>query len=491
MIGGHEELKARAVSGWDQFEGHSPHRPWVDAVKIRCAQCGDEDVSRIKDVGNPWLDASIVSLSTMGYFCDRDYWEQWFPADFVVEALPGQFRNWFYALLAVSTMMVDRSPFKILKGHGLVMDDDGRPMHKSAGNAIDFDDAAEEIGVDVMRWLYAKTSPERNVLCGPKHCDETRREVILPWWNVYAFFCNLARVDDFNPREHTALPEDRSLLDRWILSDLHKLIRAAHESYRTFDVARFCQEAKRFIEVLSTWYVRRSRRRFYGEAWPAEKRAAYATMYEVLTTFNRLVAPIMPFMAEAVYQNLVVNQDSDAPASVHHAPFPEADEERIDESLSAHVAASIRVVSLARSARKGSRLKVRQPLGELLIVPGNSIEREAVELFRDQLLEELNVKKVSLRQSVDDMVTICVEPKLRMLGAKFGRHTAAAREGISKLDGRLVERALATGEPTTITIEGNEVPIDAEDVIITRSYGTDWAGMTDGKTVVLFPSPSQ
>ncbi|UCE60717.1 MAG: isoleucine--tRNA ligase [Phycisphaerales bacterium] len=485
VIGGKEELKARAVTGWDKFDGQSPHRPWVDNVKIRCSQCGDEGVTRIKDVGNPWLDASIVPFSTVGYFSDRAYWEKWFPADFVVEALPGQFRNWFYALLAVSTMMVGKSPFKVLKGHGLVMDDEGKPMHKSSGNAIDFNVAAEEIGVDVMRWLYAMTSPERNVLFGPVHCDEVRRSVILPWWNVYSFFCNLARVDKFDPREHTAADSERSLLDKWILSDLHKLIGTAHESYANFDVARFCHEAQRFIEVLSTWYVRRARRRFYGEGWPAEKRAAYATLYEVLTTFNRIIAPIVPFMAETIYQNLRRNQDVDTPESVHHVPFPRVDEALIDESLSAHVAASISLVSLARSARKESKLKVRQPLGELLIVPTDDVERKAADMFDDQLREELNVKKVTLRESADEMVSVSLEPNMKTLGPKFGRHTAAAREAIAKLDGKFVEDAFGRGEPISVTVEGNEVQIDVEDVAISKSYGQDWAGAADGKTVVL------
>ena len=485
VIGGWEELKARAVSGWEAFKGHTPHRPWVDAVKIRCPQCGDEAVSRIKDVGNPWLDASIVSLSTMGYFSDREYWEQWFPADFVVESLAGQFRNWFYALLAVSTMMVGRSPFKVLKGHGLVMDDEGKPMHKSEGNAVDFNDAADEIGVDVMRWLYAMAAPERNLLFGPKHCDEARREIILPWWNVYAFFSNLARVDDFDPREHAATRQERSLLDRWILSDLHKLIGVAHESYSGFDVARFCAEARRFIEVLSTWYVRRSRRRFYGQGWPADKRAAYTTLYEVLTTFNRLIAPVVPFMTEKIYQNLVAGQIEDAPSSVHHLPFAEADESLIDESLSEGVAASIRLVSLARSARKESRLKVRQPLAELIVVPGSETERKAVEMFEDHFLEELNVKKVTLRESADDMITFTVECNMKTIGPKFGRNTAAAREAISQLDGRVVEEAFARGGPVFITIEGNRTPIDPNDVTISRSYGDEWAGAADGKTVVM------
>jgi isoleucyl-tRNA synthetase len=485
VIGDREELRARAVSGWDEFEGHSPHRPWIDAVKIRCSQCGDEKASRIKDVGNPWLDASIVSLSTMGYFSDRTYWEQWFPADFVVEALPGQFRNWFYALLAVSTMMVDRSPFKVLKGHGLVLDDGGQPMHKSAGNAIDFNKAANEIGVDVMRWLYAMTAPERNVLFGPKHCDKVRREVILPFWNVYSFFSNLARVDKFDPREQGTTLEERSLLDRWILSDLHKLIKVAHQSYSSFDVARFCSEAKRFIEVLSTWYVRRSRRRFYGPGWPADKRAAYSTLYRVLTTLNRLIAPIVPFMAEKIYQNLVAGQIDDACESVHHVPFPEADESMIDETLSAHVDASLRLVSLARAARKESRLKIRQPLAELIVVPGDDVERQAVELFRDHFLEELNVKKVTLRDSADDIVTTTVEANMKTIGPKFGRHAAAVRKAIERLGGRSVEDALTRGERVTVTIDGNRTPIDPDDLNVRKSYGEDWAGAANGETIVL------
>jgi isoleucyl-tRNA synthetase len=486
VIGGRDELKARAVAGWDKFDGHSPHRPWVDEVKIRCAQCGSEDVSRVKDVGNPWLDASIVSLSTMGYFSDRRYWEQWFPADFVVEALPGQFRNWFYALLAVSTMMVEKSPFKVLKGHGLVMDDEGRPMHKSAGNAIEFNEAADSIGVDVMRWLYAATPPERNVLFGPRHCDEARREVILPWWNVYAFFCNLARVDKFDPREHTAALHERSLLDRWVLSDLHHLLRVAHESYSEFNVGRFCGEAHRFIDVLSTWYLRRSRRRFYGEDWGADKRAAYATLYEVLTTFNRIVAPIMPFMAEEIYQNLVARRLTDAPASVHHVPMPQPCADLIDESLSALVDASIRLVSLARSARKDSKLKVRQPLAELVVVPADDTERNAVKELTDHFLEELNVKKVSLHDAPGEAMQIRCEANMKTLGPKFGKNAAAARKAVEQLNGRAAVERLEAGQPLMITVGGNTVSVVPEDVTIVRTYADGWAGAADGGTVVMF-----
>ncbi len=485
VIGAKEELKARATSGWDGFEGHSPHRPWVDAVKIRCAQCGDDNVSRVKDVGTPWLDASIVPFSTTGYFSDREYWKQWFPADFIVEALPGQFRNWFYALLAISTMMEGCSPFKILKGHGLVTDDVGKPMHKSSGNAIDFNDAAEEIGVDVMRWLYAHTPPEHNVLFGPKHCDEVRRAVILPWWNVYSFFCNLARIDDFNPREHTAAPDQRSLLDRWIISDLNKLIRTAHKSYAGFDVARFCTESERFIDVLSTWYVRRSRRRFYGQGWPDDKRAAYATLYEVLTTFNRLIAPIVPFMAETIYQSLVAEQVPDAAESVHHTPFPQADESLIDESLSAHMAASLRLISLARSARKSSKLKIRQPVAELVVVPADETERKAVEMFEDHFLEELNVKKVTIRDSSEDLYTVEVSPNMKTLGPKLGRSTDAGRKAIAQLDPNQIAETFERGLPVNLAVEGMNFELDRTDLIVCKSYGNDWAGADDGKTVTM------
>lgn len=485
VIGGREELKARAVSGWEAFDGHSPHRPWVDGVKIPCAQCSAKDVARIKDVGNPWLDASIVPFSTMGYFSDRKYWDQWFPAEFVVEALPGQFRNWFYALLTVSTMMTGRSPFKVLKGHGLVMDDEGKPMHKSTGNAIEFNEAADKIGVDVMRWLYAATPPERNVLFGPHHCDDVRRDVILPWWNIYSFFCNLARVDDFQPQVHTATERERSLLDRWVLSDLHKLIGVANESYSRFDVGRFCTEAARFIDVLSTWYVRRSRRRFYGEGWPADKRAVYSTLYEVLTTFNRLIAPVMPFMAESVYQNLVAKQRGDAPASVHRVPFPQSNAKLIDEGLSAHVAASLRLVSLARSARKESKLKIRQPLAELVVVPGSDAERNAVELFEDHFIEELNVKKVNLREDRDGLYSVVVAPNMKLLGPKFGRHLAGARKVIEGLNGRDLETRLARGQSLSLPVEGTDLAVTNEDVTISKSYGEHWAGAADGPTVVL------
>ena len=485
VIGSREELEERAVKGWDAFDGHSPHRPWVDEVEIRCSGCGAEGVKRVKDVGNPWLDASIVPFSTMGYFSDREKWEKWFPAEFVVEALPGQFRNWFYALLTVSTMMVGRSPFRVLKGHGLVLDDEGNAMHKSAGNAIEFNEAADAIGVDVMRWLYASTSPERNVRFGPAHTDEVRRDVVLPWWNVYAFFGNLARVDGYDPKGHAANPGDRTILDRWILSELHRLVAVAHESYSGFDVARFCGEARRFIEGLSTWYVRRSRRRFYGEGWPSDKRAAYGTLYEVLVTFNRIIAPIVPFLAESIYGNLVGGADDDAPASVHHVPFPAAETDLVDETLNAKVEACIRLVSLGRAARKDSGLKVRQPLAELRLVTKNADEREAIELFRDHFLEELNVLDVTAQGDGGELYSVEIAANMKSLGPKLGKNAAAGRARIAELDAEAVGAAFARGETVAFAVDGAELALEPSDVKLAYKWAEGWCGAEGGGTVAL------
>ncbi|MFQ6099478.1 MAG: class I tRNA ligase family protein, partial [Armatimonadota bacterium] len=262
VIGSKEELRERAVEGWEQFDGHSPHRPWVDCVKIACPNCGAK-TSRIPDVGNPWLDAGIVPYSTVRYNTDRDYWSKWIPADLVLECFPGQFRNWFYALLAMSTMMENIPPFKTLVGHALVRDERGDEMHKSKGNAIEFNEAAEKMGVDVMRWMFCQQNPVANLNFGYSAGQSIRRTVFNTLWNTYAFFCNYARLDEFDPRREPVPLDQRTDMDRWILSNLNILVRTAREAYADFSVHTFVRCAEDFIEALSNWYVRRNRRRFW------------------------------------------------------------------------------------------------------------------------------------------------------------------------------------------------------------------------------------
>jgi len=262
VVGSKEELKELAVEGWDEFEGNSPHRPWIDKVKIKHPESGLIG-QRIVDVGNPWLDAGIVPFSTMGYTTDKDYWKEWFPGDFVTECFPGQFRNWFYSLLAMSAELEETAPFKTLLGHGLVKDETGRDMHKSWGNAIWFDDAAEKMGVDVMRWMYATQNIEHNLLFGYGHADEVRKKLIQ-LWNSYSFYATYASVDGFSPEGRKLNDNDLTILDKWILSKMHKLIKDATENYNAFRVDKFMRSFERFLDDLSNWYIRRNRVSIYA-----------------------------------------------------------------------------------------------------------------------------------------------------------------------------------------------------------------------------------
>ncbi|MBA3528934.1 MAG: isoleucine--tRNA ligase, partial [Propionibacteriaceae bacterium] len=369
VIGSETELHERAISGWEEFEGHTPHRPYVDAVKIACASCGAA-VSRIADVGNPWLDAGIVAFSTLNYRHDRDYWEEWFPADLISESFPGQFRNWFYSLLAQSTALVDLPPFKTVFSYALMRDEKGEEMHKSKGNAIWFDDAAEQIGVDTMRWLFTSVNPSANINFGYGITDDVRRRFILPLWNSYAFFITYARIDGFDPSDpDTQVPlSERSLLDRWIVSRLNQVVTEVRAKLDAYDPQGANQALERFtVEELSNWYIRRNRRRFWKPESDRDKSAAYHTLYECLLTLSCTLAPFIPFVTDDIYRNLTLAFDETALPSVHLTDYPAPDPSAIDAALSADMAVVLEVVGLGRAARSEANIKVRQPLPALLV----------------------------------------------------------------------------------------------------------------------------
>ena len=259
VIGGREELRQRAVEGWQAFDGHTPHRPYVDAVKIACPGCGGP-VERIRDVGNPWLDAGIVPFSTLHFREDPEYWAKWYPADFITESFPGQFRNWFYAMLAMGTVLRREPPYRTIFGYALLFGEDGRPMHKSWGNAIDFDEAAERMGVDVMRWMFVNARPEDNIRFGWHAADEARRELLV-MWNVYAFFVTYARLAGWTPSSGAPSTAGRPAIDRWILSRAAATSAIAGERLDDFDALRAAKAISSFLDDLSTWYLRRTRRR--------------------------------------------------------------------------------------------------------------------------------------------------------------------------------------------------------------------------------------
>jgi len=376
VIEGKEELKKMTVSGWEKFSGHSPHRPWIDEVKIKCS-CG-ETVSRIPDVGNPWLDAGIVSFSTMP--------KEWFPADFITESFPGQFKNWFYSLLAMATILEDKAPSRTVLGFATLLAEDGRPMHKSLGNAIEFNEGADKIGVDVMRWMYVTQNPADNLLFGYHKADEVRRRFHLILWNIYNFFVAYANIDKFKSQKSPASPSEagrakvksQNVLDRWILSRLNQLIQAITKSLEDYDAFTASHVIEDFVNDLSTWYVRRSRDRVGP--------TVYATLYEVLVTLTKLLAPFTPFLAEEIYKNLTGKE------SVHLEDWPKAGE--IDKEIDKDMDIVRKICELGHAARKEAKIKVRQPLGKCQISNVKfQISNDLVQLIKD----ELNVKKVEFK----------------------------------------------------------------------------------------------
>ncbi|OFX27642.1 MAG: isoleucine--tRNA ligase [Armatimonadetes bacterium RBG_16_67_12] len=449
VIGSRDELKSRAVEGWGAFDGHSPHRPWVDTVKIRCSTCG-EVVSRIADVGNPWLDAGIVPFSTMvdpatgkvSYMDDQRYWRDWYPAHFITEAFPGQYRNWFYSLLVMSTVLENRPPFLVCLGHAMVRDEQGREMHKSWGNAIEFEEAAERIGADVVRWLYATQNPALNVNFGYGPADDVRRRFVLLWWNVYAFFVTYASLESLDFQELLASPPPLRLLDRWILSRLARLVVRMRERLDDYDIAGAGRPVEEFVDELSTWYVRRSRRRFWKSEDDTDKQAAYYTLYRVLRTLTLASAPFVPFLTEAIYQNLVRVVERDAPESVHLCDYPAAEPAHLDDDLETAMARVRDLVALGRAARGAARIRVRQPLPAVLVATPDRGLRGRAELI-DLLADELNVKQVRFVDDTAEYVTFEVKPRFDRLGPKYGGRVQAVAAALRGMPARQVAEALA------------------------------------------------
>ncbi len=494
VVGGREELRERAVDGWERFEGHTPHRPYVDEVTIACRSCG-APVRRIPDVGNPWLDAGIVPFSTMHFREDPDYWAQWFPADFITESFPGQFRNWFYAMLAMSTVLRREPPFKTIFGYATLFAEDGRAMHKSWGNAIEFDEAAERMGVDVMRWLYMSSRPDDNILFGWHAADEARRRLLV-LWNVYAFFVTYARLTGWTPG--TELPpgdpplppgdplpppdgrtpgDGRTPLDRWILSRTAALADGVGERLADYDTLGATRLIDAYVEDLSTWYLRLSRKRFSRNDDRADAATAFATLHRALSMLARVVAPLLPFLSESMYANLVGAQNSGEPDSVHLTAWPtgELAAER-DPALEASMTTVRRAVELARTLRGGAGLKVRQPLARMwLAIPGAALpERESLlALIRD----EVNVRDVEIIGDESGLVERRVKPLLPRIGKRLGAAIpavmAAAREG-----------AFVIGPDGSVTLAGVTLAPDEVEILATPRPGTAVAH-DEGLVVVL------
>ena len=495
IMGSETELEDRAVEGWDEFKGHSPHRPWIDAVKVQCSQCGAK-VSRIQDVGNPWLDAGIVSYSTLGYRHGRDYWKEWFPADLISESFPGQYRNWFYSLLTMSTVLENSEPCRTIHSYALMRDEKGEEMHKSKGNAIWFEDAAERMGVDAMRWLYARQNPAANLNFGFGTADEVRRRFLIPLWNVYSFFVTYANIDRYDPAAPSPEVAKRPELDRWILSELNSVIAEVTEALDDYESDRATRSVERFVEFLSNWYVRRSRRRFWKSGVVGgtdggadeDKLSAYATLYECLVTLTRLLAPFVPFVTEAMYQNLSASLkagleltgEQEVRESVHLESYPKADMGSVDQRLSDATRLAMRLSSLGRSARSKAGIKVRQPLGEAVVSVPTQAERDYLGEIEDQLKDELNVKSMKDAGEVGGVVRFEIRPDFAVLGPKYGSSVPKIVNQLEALNAADVALAIESGRH----IQLKNFTLLPNEVLVTQNPIEGYAVASEGGYVV-------
>jgi isoleucyl-tRNA synthetase len=485
VIGDEHELEERAVEGWDEFKGHSPHRPFIDKVKIACDKCQGK-MTRIPDVGNPWLDAGIVPYSTLSYRADPDFWNEWFPANWISESFPGQFRNWFYSLLAMSTVLENKPPFLQNFGYASLHAEDGREMHKSWGNSIEFNEAADKMGVDVMRWLYCAHKPENNLLFGYNRAEETRRRFLIPLWNVYSFFSTYASLDGWTPQLESfdpgtpegPTPQSENPLDQWILARLNQVVAKVTDDFDNSDAFSATLAFEALMDDLSNWYVRRSRRRFWKSEHDSDKDTAYATLWHVLVKMGRALAPVIPFVTEVMYQNLVRGVFDDAHESIHHTDWPAADAAAIDEDLVYQMDLARRVASLGLSARGNAGLKVRQPLAKVLahVSEGSAELSDALVAI---VADELNVKGLEFVADAGTLISYKVLPNNKLLGPKFGADFPKVRAALAALDPADIAAKVAAEEPVTLEFNGETVSLTTEEVLVSTEGAEGMAVAAD------------
>jgi isoleucyl-tRNA synthetase len=523
VAGSREELRALAVQPELVDALPELHRPWIDDIKIRCPKCGSEEVARIPEVGDAWLDAGIVPYSTLHYMDDPEYWRTWFPAEFVTESRE-QIRLWFYSMLFMSVTLENTTPYKEVLAYEKVYDEKGRPMHKSWGNAIWFKEAVDVMGADVMRWLFAGANVTQNVHFGYGISKEIKRN-LLTLWNTYSFFVMYANLDGWMPaaddgrrttddnvrteNENNApndgmhkannapsssvvrRPSSLSELDRWILARLHELTGQVRAELDSYDAASVTRQVDAFVDDLSNWYVRRSRRRFWKSESDSDKLAAYSTLYEVLLTLSKLIAPIMPFLAEEMYQNLAnfnfEISNLKLPRSVHHCAFPEVDEAMVDRQLLKDTALIQKVVGLGRAGRNASGVKVRQPLRQMVVRAPSKEDEEALARLEPQVLEELNVKRMVVTSQVGDLITYVIKPNLPVLGPKYGKRMGAIRSWLASSDPAEIATQVEAGNTFTVADgEGGTIELLPEELLVETREREGFAVAQEGGLVVAF-----
>ena len=481
-IGSVKELSEKAGS---ELSGLDLHRPYVDNVTWTCDKCGGE-MKRVPDLIDVWFDSGSMPVAQWHYpFENQELFEKQFPADFICEAVD-QTRGWFYTLHTISTLLFGQECFKNVICLGLVVDANGQKMSKSRGNVIDPWEVLNESGADAFRWyFYTSAPPNAERRFAPSMVTDVVKNFTLTLWNVYSFFVTYANLDK---PDLTITPKgagekedkDENVLDRWLLSSLHALVRDVTKAYESYDVPAATRPIEGFVETLSTWYLRRSRRRFWKSESDTDKQAAYVTLYTALVTLAKLLAPAMPFLADEMYRNLVGAVDPEAPESVHLATWPKADESLIDDSLNREIALVMKMVSLGHSARQKANRKVRQPLAEVAFSLSRPDERHAVEAFADLISDELNVKKVRLLDTSGEAASFAVKPLPRQLGQKYGNKFPGLAKAITALDANTVGPIFLVGQSVKVVFEKHDYHILPEEVEVRTDAKAGFAVAAEG-----------
>ena len=478
-IGSIAELKEMSDNCPDDIE---LHRPYIDAVTIKCPKCGKE-MHRVPEVIDCWFDSGSMPFAQYHYpFENKELFEQQFPADFISEAVD-QTRGWFYSLLAISTLIFNKAPYKNVIVLGHVQDENGQKMSKSKGNAVDPFDALEKYGADAIRWyFYINSAPWLPNRFHGKAVTEGQRKFMGTLWNTYAFFVLYANIDEFDATKYTLEYDKLSVMDKWLLSKMNTMVKAVDDNlgnYRIPEAARALQE---FVDDMSNWYVRRSRERFWAKGMEQDKINAYMTLYTALVTVSKAAAPMIPFMTEEIYQNLVRSIDKDAPESIHLCLFPEVHEEQIDAELEQNMDNVLKLVVMGRACRNTSNIKNRQPIGQMFVKASFGLP----EFYQEIVADELNVKNIKFTDDVRDFTSYTFKPQLKTVGPKYGKMLGGIKAALDALDGNAAMDEVNETGALKLDVNGQEITLFREDLLIDTAQTEGYVSENDnGITVVL------
>ena len=478
-IGSRQELFE--MSGDERAKTVELHRPYIDEITLKCPECGGE-MHRVPEVIDCWFDSGAMPFAQHHYpFENKELFEQQFPANFISEAVD-QTRGWFYSLLAESTLLFNKAPYKNVIVLGHVQDENGQKMSKSKGNAVDPFDALNKYGADAIRWyFYINSAPWLPNRFHGKAVVEGQRKFMSTLWNTYAFFVLYADIDNFDPTKYELNYDQLPVMDKWLLSRLNTTVQAVDNDLANYKIPEAARALQEFVDEMSNWYVRRSRERFWAKGMEQDKINAYMTLYHALVTIAKTAAPMIPFMTEDIYQNLVRSVDKDAPESIHLCDFPTVNEAWIDKDLEADMKELLEIVVLGRACRNTANIKNRQPIGTMYV----KAEKKMSEFYTDIIADELNVKEVKFADDVESFISYSFKPQLRTVGPKYGKLLGGIRQALTDINGTAAMNELRTNGVLKLDINGNNVELAEEDLLIETAQTEGYVSESDGETSVV------